>query len=653
MQNAKWIWKYRDFEKYHLKLYCLNREERGKIVPAFYEIHNPAASVRFRKKVFLTKPETISVTSDGNLCMILDNERLNGADSFHIPAGEHLLTAVVGNAKGMCAVLIQGETIVSDESWEADSYDIKWEKVGTSPLLEGSLVKPSDYSLPETPIAPVTDVIADGSRIVDFADEVFVRIEIRDIPENTATNIFYGESLEETYSDRCVIIDKIENQKEAFLPARACRYIRFTGNTNFSLIAKSVALPIVNRASFKSDKMLSDIFDISAKTLYLCSKMFYLDGIKRDRWPWAGDAMLTARMNYYSFYDLDTVKRTLIALAGDETHKNPINNILDYSFFWMIMLDEYYFYSGDIDFIKRNYHVCKNLLNYYISRRDEYGFIPDIKGVWVFIDWHDIEKKGDVCVIQMLYAKSLEIMKRFAEITENSQDIQYYGKLYTDIYAQINKVFWNEEKSAYVSSFKNGIVSDQVRRHQNYLAVLFGIADSKRSKRIIESVCVNSKIPKLTTPFYRMFEYELLFKYGYAEEAIKGIRDYWGGMINLGAKTMWEEFDSDEKGTEHYAMYGEPFDRSLCHAWGACPLYFFGKYVVGISPDSSGYEKFTVKPCLVCGDFSATVPICRGYVSVNKNKNTITVKTDSQGGVLVVGDNKIELPIDKAITIII
>ena len=124
-------------------------------------------------------------------------------------------------------------------------------------------------------------------------------------------------------------------------------------------------------------------------------------------------------------------------------------------------------------------------------------------------------------------------------------------------------------------------------------------------------------------------------------------------MINLGAKTMWEEFDSDEKGTEHYAMYGEPFDRSLCHAWGACPLYFFGKYVVGISPDSSGYEKFTVKPCLVCGDFSATVPICRGYVSVNKNKNTITVKTDSQGGVLVVGDNKIELPIDKAITIII
>ena len=652
MKSAKWIWKYRDFEKYHAKLYLLNREERGKIVPAFYEINNPSASVRFRKKVLLDMPETISVISDGTLCMELDGERLNGADSYVIPAGEHMLMAVVGNKNGMCAVFIEGKTIISDESWEADSYDLAWETVGTSPLLNGENVKPSDYSLPETPIYPVSDTIKNDSRIIDFGDEVFIKADVYDLQVDSVTDIFYGESLEETYSERCVIIDRIENKKEAHLPARACRYIRFKGNTNFRISAMSVALPIVNKASFESDKTMTDIFNISAKTLGLCSKMFYLDGIKRDRWPWAGDAMLAAMMNYYSFYDLDIVKRTLIALAADETHKNPINNILDYSFFWMIMLDEYYFYSGDIDFIKRNYHVCKNLLNYYISRRDEYGFIPDIKGVWVFIDWHDIEKKGDVCVIQMLYAKSLEIMKHFAEITENSQDIQYYGKLYTDIYEQINKVFWNEEKSAYVSSFKNGIVSDQVRRHQNYLAVLFGIADSKRSKRIIESVCVNSKISKLTTPFYRMFEYELLFKYGYTKEAMDGIRSYWGGMVELGAQTMWEEFDPDETGTEHYAMYGEPFDRSLCHAWGACPLYFFGKYVAGVSPDLPGYKHFTVKPCITCDDFSATVPICGGYVNVSKNSGSITVKTDMPGGVLVVGDKKLELSANESVTII-
>jgi hypothetical protein len=30
-------------------------------------------------------------------------------------------------------------------------------------------------------------------------------------------------------------------------------------------------------------------------------------------------------------------------------------------------------------------------------------------------------------------------------------------------------------------------------------------------------------------------------------------------------------------------MYGRPFGKSLCHAWGASPIYLLGKYYLGVN----------------------------------------------------------------------
>ena len=43
-------------------------------------------------------------------------------------------------------------------------------------------------------------------------------------------------------------------------------------------------------------------------------------------------------------------------------------------------------------------------------------------------------------------------------------------------------------------------------------------------------------------------------------------------------------------------MYGDPFGKSLCHAWGASPIYLLGRYFLGVKPTSPGYETYEVKP---------------------------------------------------------
>ena len=48
-----------------------------------------------------------------------------------------------------------------------------------------------------------------------------------------------------------------------------------------------------------SDKLLNDIWNVSAYTLDLTTREFFMDGIKRDRWTWSGDAIQSYLMNYY------------------------------------------------------------------------------------------------------------------------------------------------------------------------------------------------------------------------------------------------------------------------------------------------------------------------------------------------------------------
>ena len=78
----------------------------------------------------------------------------------------------------------------------------------------------------------------------------------------------------------------------------------------------------------------------------------------------------------------------------------------------------------------------------------------------------------------------------------------------------------------------------------------------------------------------------------------KKIESYWGGMIDLGATSIWEQYLPTEKGAEHYAMYGKKYGCSLCHAWGGGPIYLLGRFSAGVYPTDVGYKTFVVEPKL-------------------------------------------------------
>jgi alpha-L-rhamnosidase len=139
-------------------------------------------------------------------------------------------------------------------------------------------------------------------------------------------------------------------------------------------------------------------------------------------------------------------------------------------------------------------------------------------------------------------------------------------------------------------------------------------------------------------------------------------------MLNLGATSFWEEYNPAKKGTEHLAMYGRKYGKSLCHAWGASPIYLLGKYYLGVKPTGTAYATYTVEPNLGGLEWmQGKVPTPNGDIEMSVSTTQIKIKSPIGIGSLIInsktkptgatviakGNNKYDIKIEKGVEYII
>ena len=309
-------------------------------------------------------------------------------------------------------------------------------------------------------------------------------------------------------------------------------------------------------------------------------------------------------------------------------------------------ISDYYDTFGDADFVKSVWPRVKTLMDYCRASVNADGFIIGQPNDWVFVDWADMDKGGAMSAEQMLFIKALDAAARCAEIA--GEDGTQYASEAASVREKLDKFFFDEEKGCYIDCYETGLRN--VTRHANTFAILFDIADDEKKQLIIKNVLDNDAVPPITTPYFKFFELWAQCKLGRTAEALRQVRDYWGGMIALGATTIWEAFDPTENFPQHYGMYGNKYGKSLCHAWGAGPIYLLGSYVMGLKPTAPGYKTFTVAPDTAgVSDFEGSLPLPDGHVDIAFNDGHIKVCASRDGGRLIWQGQDVDLPAGQTV----
>ena len=670
--KTTWIWYPGDFEIWLGNIFNNRRTERGAMFPPFWKQDSHYVTVEFSREFNLDREETITIACEGQFNLMLDGKLQFGQPkTFTVPQGKHKLNLKVWNQATPPALFIEGATIHTDSTWLATYEDKIW--IDENGVAHGSGIyvpaaswnfddidtPPSQYRLERSEQRPVcSHAVTTNGILYDFGKETFGYLKVKGL--KGCIHIYYGESAEEAMDkEHCETLDILTGGQSPceICDSKAFRYVYIETEQNASyeevlMDFEYAPMEKERSGSFRcSDELLNNIWDTAAYTMDLTTREFFMDGIKRDRWTWSGDAIQSYLMNYYLRFDTECVKRTIRQLRGKDPVTAHVNTIMDYTFYWFKSIHDYYLYTADLDFVREMWSRMVTLMDYVEGRLNGDGMAEGQSDDWIFVDWVDfpMHKRGTLCFEQILLMKAMETMAVCAKLLGVKTDYRVKAE---SLRNKIKQTFWSYERKAYYHAIEEGQMNQQITKFPNMFAILYGLAYEEERHEIMKSVMLNPAIDPITTPYMRFYELETLCIDGLQTEVLQEIRDYWGGMLHEGATSFWEKYNPEETGTQHLAMYGRPYGKSLCHAWGASPIYLIGKYYLGVQPTKPGYEEYLVKPVL--GDLQwmeGDVPTPFGRIHVSMSRQEVTIYSDGGHGTLMIGEKEIEIPAKQEIKI--
>lgn len=654
MPHATWIWYPGDFEVWLGNQFNNRRTERGAMFPPFWKQDSHWPTVEFSTTVELAEAETIHIKAEGLFNFMLDGKLQFGMpDEFLIPAGAHRLNFKVWNQSTPPALFIKGMTIHSNSSWLATYEDKIW--IDENGVAHGSGIyvpaaqwnfdrmdtPPSAYRLPTLRQEPVAQESIGEGMLYDFGRETFGYVRLSGLVG--VAHLYYGESREEALDkDHCETLDVVSPHQELGSKAFRYVYVKTADNSHYDSLSMDYEYAPYDEShsgTFAcSDKLLNKIWEVGAYTMDLTTREFFLDGIKRDRWTWSGDAIQSYLMNYYLRFDTECVKRTIRQLRGKDPVTAHINTIMDYTFYWFKSILDYYQYTGDLTFISEMYPKMCTLMDYVLERTNSDGLVEGKADDWIFVDWVDfpMHKRGVLAFEQILFYKALMTMHTCATLLHQTDP---YQQLAENVIGKTRQLLWNDDRQAWEHAIEKSEINHQITKFPNMFAILYDIVDDATKRNIVDSVMENNKIDPITTPYMRFYELEALCMMGRQTQVLQEIRNYWGGMLREGATSFWEKYIPSEQGTEHLAMYGRPYGKSLCHAWGASPVYLLGRYFLGIQPTQPGYATWEARPYLADLEWmEGRVPTPNGIIHIRMERHYVCIRSDEGRGRLYLGN---------------
>ena len=377
------------------------------------------------------------------------------------------------------------------------------------------------------------------------------------------------------------------------LPRRyAFRYIKIehlasAGGMDFfisDIFCQSVSSAYKDRNS-NNPKLLPEferISEVSVKTLHNCMQTVFEDGPKRDRRIWIGDFKLQALANYYSYQNIDLVKRGLYLFAGTASNEGLVYGTLfeeprphpqehfpiDYCMLYNTILMDYYKETGDQETVKDLWIVARQQVLLITPNINEQGLFEASPDWWTFVDWNEqLDKQTS---LQGIVIYALNKTWELAKILDRQDEIPQLPGLIDRMKKAALIYYYDQEMELFTSGKSN-----QVSTASQTWMVLSGTVTPEEGKLLFMTMLNHEGLIKPVSPYLYHYVVEAMILCEMYQEARELLMDYWGDMVRKGADTFWEVYDPEN---DYLSPYGSVQMNSYCHAWSCTPVYFIRKY---------------------------------------------------------------------------
>jgi hypothetical protein len=476
-----------------------------------------------------------------------------------------------------------------------------------------------------------------ASILLDFGKEIHGGLQIiTDVAtrNNVKIRVRFGESVSEAMSTVNVQGATNDHAMRDFTMSLPWLGVAETGNSGFRFVRIDLTEPnttlglkevnaiftyrdIPYLGSFRcNDERLNRIWMTGAYTVHLNMQEYIWDGIKRDRLVWLGD-LHPEVMTVSSVFGYNEVIPKSLDLARDITPlPGWMNGMSSYSLWWIIIHRDWYKYQGNLPYLKEQQEYLTNLLNLLLTKVDAATGKEKLDGGSRFLDWPSSPNiKGIDAGLQALMTLAFEAGAELSAILGDKS--------------------LAEKCSATVELMRKNVPDHNQLKQA---AALLALADMLPAKKADDETLSAGGAKGFST-FYGYYMLQAQAKAGNYRTAMDNISKFWGGMLDMGATTFWEDFNLDwldnaagideivpEGKKDIHADFGDycykKLRHSLCHGWASGPTAWLSEHVLGVKVVEPGCKVLNIEPHL--GDLEwveGTFPTPHGVVHISHKKS--------------------------------
>ncbi len=492
----------------------------------------------------------------------------------------------------------------------------------------------------------ISDSLHKGGIVLDFGCEIQGGLEIVTTGANqnpaARVRVRFGESVSEVMSDvkgpNGATNDHAMRDMEVVLPWMGCiqfgqtgfRFVRvdvLDSNTTLDLTEINAIFTyrdIPYRGSFKSnDERLNKIWMTGAYTVHVNMQEYLWDGIKRDRLVWIGDLHPEIMTVNSVFGYNEVVPKSLDLIRNTTPLPGWMNGISSYSIWWLLIQRDWYYYQGDLNYLKEQREYLTGLLRHLIGKVDKDGR-EQLDGNR-FLDWPSSEnKQGIDAGLQSLMLWAMKAGKELCLVLGENELATVCGETAAKLEKagqKLAKEYVKKQTERDAPGSKQGAA----------LMTLAGLMKAEVANK--EFLSHNGS--RGFSTFYGYYMLKAMAEAGNAQGALNVIREYWGAMLDLGATTFWEDFNIDwlpgasridelvpEGKKDIHGDFGAycyvGLRHSLCHGWASGPTSWLSEYVLGVNVLEPGCKVVQIRPNL--GDLKwveGTFPTPYGDIKIS------------------------------------